>query len=121
MKVKLISLMCIILILCVGCGNSGSFSNKTPHIDGLIYSLHENSILVVEGIDSVDIPQSEWQGKPAYSIKISTKTKIETEDGISISAADLQKGDHVKVWHTGTIAESYPMQVEAVKIIVMNK
>ncbi len=113
-------LMMIILLLGAGCGTSGSTSTS-PNINGLIYSIHANTILVVEGIDTVDIAEDEWHGKSAYYTRITTKTVIQSENGDKLNVNDLNKGDHVLVWHTGVVLESYPMQVEAVKIVVATK
>lgn len=107
-----------LLFLIVGCGKTGSTS---PHINGLIYSIHEKSILVVEDIESADIPEVEWQGKPAYSVKITSNTVIQDESDHKLEHVDLIQGDHIQVWHTGTILESYPMQVTAEKIIIISK
>lgn len=102
--------------LLVGCGSKSA--NQPPHIEGLIYSIEDHSILVIEDIDSVDISVEEWQGKPAYSVRITDKTKIYNESGKLINVEDLHVGDIAQVWIDGEILESYPAQVRAAKIQV---
>lgn len=113
-------LLMLLMLVLAGCGQTGSTSSQ-PHIEGLIYSTHDNNIMVVEGIDSVEIPQEQWQGKPAYSISITSNTIIQDEQGNKLEQSDLSQGDHVAVWHTETVRESYPMQVTAEKVMVRSK
>lgn len=115
-RALLLSLFISIIALLVGCGEKSA--DQAPHIEGLIYSKDEVSILIIEDIESVDISEAEWQGKPAYSISKTDKTKIYDASGKSITFEDLQIGDAVKVWIDGEIMESYPAQARAEKIQV---
>ncbi len=108
-----------LLLLMIGCSNKNPTGD--PHIEGLVFTVSENSILVIEEIDTVDITQEQWQGKPAFSTHIQKDTRIVDTNGKEISTEAINKGDRVKVWHTGPVAESYPMQVWAVKIVVVQE
>lgn len=115
-KRMVLMLVFALLLLAIGCSNNPS---GDPHIEGLVFTASENNILVIEQIDNVNITQEQWQGKPAYSTHIAKDTRIVDANGKKISVDAIKKGDRVKVWHTGPVAESYPMQVWAVKIMVV--
>ncbi|MBU9711771.1 DUF3221 domain-containing protein [Evansella tamaricis] len=120
----LLVLICFIVSACGTIQDPSSVSQpqgeEEPHITGLIYNVSESSILVVEGIASVDMDQSEWEGKDAISFSLSDETSILDRDNVEISKEELQKGDKVEAWHTGTVLESYPLQAEAVKVRKLN-
>ncbi|MFA9556901.1 DUF3221 domain-containing protein [Evansella sp. AB-rgal1] len=89
---------------------------EEPHIVGLIYSKDERSMLVVEGIESVDIDQEEWDGNNAISFTMEEDAILVDGDGEKVDFDFFKKGDKVKVSHTGTLMESYPMQASAVRV-----
>ncbi len=99
--------------------NSGSESD--PEMTGVIFTRGEGQILVVVGLDDVDIPYDEMLelGKRAAYLEVTGKTVMEKE-GKKIAFTDLQEGDAVRVWVTGHLAESYPEQGEAKRIVVID-
>ena len=55
------------------------------------------------------------------SIRITDKTKIQIQDGKLVKDGkfeDLMKGGKVSVWFSGPVAESYPVQAMAGKILI---
>lgn len=92
---------------------------EDPDMQGLIYDKQAKTILVIEGIEDVTLSQEEWQGKPAIVFSVTNKTEITRENGEKVEFDALEKGQQVKVWHTGEVMESYPGQAEARKIVVL--
>lgn len=107
-----------VAFLLTGCTTNGAIG-ESPDMQGLIYDKQEKTILVIEGIEDVTLSQEEWQGKPAIVFRVTEKTKITAENGEKVEFEALEKGQRVKVWHTGTVMESYPLQAEARKIVVL--
>jgi hypothetical protein len=91
-----------------------------PEITGLIYSIADDKILVVEGIDTADIAYEEWfeKGNNAIFFTINRDTALQ-KNGKKISFEQLEAGQKVEVWSTGGLMKSYPMQGTAKKIAVL--
>jgi outer membrane lipopolysaccharide assembly protein LptE/RlpB len=54
----------------------------------------------------------------AYSLRINEQTKMTTTMAQAVSFDELKIGMEVEVWTKGPVAESYPMQAAAAKIII---
>lgn len=120
---KVILQLLFLSFILAGCGDSATnrdIQTSTPDIMGLIYSIEGETILVVEGIEDVNISQDEWHGKPAILFEITAVTMIESEEGEKLAFSDLHIGQKVQVWSYGPIMESYPMQTKAKKIRLVN-
>jgi hypothetical protein len=109
-----------VAFLLTGCTTNGGALQEPPDLEGLIYDKQEKTILVVEGIEDISISEEEWQGKSAIVFSVTNKTEITLENGEKVEFDALEKGQRVKVWHTGHVLESYPAQAEARKIIVLD-
>ncbi|WP_313347118.1 DUF3221 domain-containing protein [Sedimentibacter sp.] len=124
MKKCLILLSFIMIFTMAGCTSA---SNKLPDRDpdaiGLIYEIDAESqrILVVSDIENVDITYDEWfeAGKYAVFFKVTEDTII-NDNGTVSDFSSLKEGQKVEIWHTGVLAESYPMQGEAVYVNIVN-
>lgn len=106
-----------------GCAStSNKLPDREPDAIGLIYDVDNDGqrILVVSDIESVDIEYNEWfeAGKYAAYFKITEKTTI-NDKGTIADFSSLKKGQKVEIWHTGILAESYPMQGEAVYVNII--
>jgi hypothetical protein len=62
-------------------------------------------------------PGTGYHEKEAY-FRIGPETKILKADGTAAAAADLIVGREMTLWITGPIAESYPVQVHAQRIVL---
>lgn len=89
-----------------------------PFITGLIFDVEDGRVLVVNGIDSTDIPYDEWfkAGRQAIWLSVTGKTKIIDSRGNNAVPSELQKGRQVVCWVDGPVSESYPEQGGAAKI-----
>jgi hypothetical protein len=109
----------LLLTLFLAACTASDIEEDDALIEGLIYSKSESAILVIADIDDVDLSEEEWYGNEAIYFSVNEETRIEGEAGQSKSADDLLVGTKVKVWSTGPVAESYPMQATASRIVVV--
>jgi hypothetical protein len=112
----------LLVLTSVGCKSSADLPDAeiSTH-SGLIYLIEDNRILVVEGIDSVNIPWNSWfeAGKRAIVFSITADTVIEL-DNETVTADQLRRGQSVEVLYSGALAESYPEQGSADKVMIIN-
>ena len=57
-------------------------------------------------------------GPMPASVHVGKNVHLEDADGEPLRWADITKGRRVSVWITGEVAESYPVQVRATKIVI---
>ncbi len=124
MKKILIVLSLVMVFALSGCtSDSNKLPAKDPDVIGLIYKVDTESqrILVVSDIENIDITYDEWfeAGKYAVFFKVTEDTKI-NDNGTIKEFSSLKEGQKVAVWHTGILAESYPMQGEAVYVNIID-
>ena len=101
---KLIALMLLLICLLglVGCNNRSMnyiIANE-PNIAGVVKEANENSILIENEIGE-------------YWVSLN----VENED----SMTHFSIGDEVVVYYDGNIAESYPMQINTVYVILLKE
>ena len=97
----IISIICVLGL--VGCNNKSMnyiISNE-PNIVGIITEVNENSVLI-----------ENETGEYVVSLD------VENSDGIY---SPMMMGDEVTVYYDGSIAESYPMQINQVYAILLKE
>ena len=107
-------------LITIGCGEDRAEPIDSPEpIGGLIYAIDGNVILVVGGISEVNVPREKWfeAGKRAVYFTVTGDTIIEHK-GETISAERLARGQKVEVYHEGFLAESYPEQGGALRVVI---
>jgi uncharacterized protein DUF3221 len=85
-----------------------------PSITGVVTNLQGGRILVEEN------PQ-ETAGSEKASVRITEQTEIISASGNKVSLSDLRTGDRVRVWFTGPVMESYPVQATAARIEILDR
>lgn len=128
MKVKFLFTAVLLLMLVLngsGCSDSAEEPIDIPEqepISGTIYRLEDNRILVVGSITDVNIPWNEWfeQGHRAVYFAVEDDTVVEL-GGEETSADILARGQSVEVYHEGFLAESYPEQGKALKVVITDQ
>ena len=121
-KILLVTLLAITMLAAAGCGGGEEEPvDAVEPISGLIYAIEENAILVVGDIDNVNIPRDEWfkNGKRAVYFTLTEETVVEAE-GEVVAVDRLARGQRVDVYHEGFLAESYPEQGGALKVVVLD-
>ncbi len=116
----LISLLLVFSFL--GCSADDNDLDQEPGaepISGTVYSIEGGRILVVSDLEDVNIPRSEWfeQGKRAVYFAIEADTTAEL-DGEQVDTGLIARGQEVDVYHEGFLAESYPEQGKALKVVI---
>ncbi len=126
MKKKLNYLLIITIILIMFLGASCQVNDDEPYqepgqepISGTVYSLENGRILVVSELEDVNIPRSVWfeQGYRAVSFAVEEDTVVEL-DGEQVDTGFIARGHKVDVYHEGFLAESYPEQGKALRVVI---
>ncbi|MCA1322412.1 YobA family protein [Bacillus tianshenii] len=129
MKLKFFALLGCFLLL-FGCGtadeDNSTGSDNAPSTDnaedeeavedltGHIISIsNEGNIRIL-----VTGSQANSSGVSATMYTLEESTKVSDTDGKAMDAADLKIGMKVTVWNTGIVAESFPAQSGALKVVV---
>ncbi|KMJ59930.1 hypothetical protein AB685_03520 [Bacillus sp. LL01] len=63
-------------------------------------------------------PSSGGSGTSATMYTLEESTKVENSEGEALEAADLKAGMKVTVWNSGIVAESFPAQSGAIKVVI---
>ena len=121
-------MLCAILLI-TACGGDMSNQNGTgnePSMDdvqamkaierGEIILNNNNSLLITTFID-----KGEDSYIDAISFRIDEQTELLSKNGEVVSLDKMTVGSQVEAWHTGTVAESYPTQATAVKIVLLDE
>ena len=109
-------------LMLAGCGqNQGELIDSPEPISGLIYAIEGKTILIIGGINSVNIPREDWfeAGKRAVYFAITENTVVELKGNI-VSLDRLARGQKVNVFHEGFLAESYPEQGGALRVVIVD-
>ncbi len=106
----------------IGCSTKENDLNHEPGagpISGTVYSIENGRILVVSNLEDVNIPSSEWfeQGKRAVYFAVDEDTLVEL-NGEQVNTDLIARGQEVDIYHEGVLAESYPEQGRAVKVVI---
>jgi hypothetical protein len=114
----------VIALIAAGCSpaevDPGPDPDPDPEpISGTVYSIEDGRILVVGGIEDVNIPRSEWfdQGKRAVYFALDDDTLVE-HNGEEVGIDFIARGHQVDVYHEGFLAESYPEQGGALRVVI---
>jgi|GEM_PF-1281017 len=112
----------LIMLAGAGCSNKQGEPGLEPGaepISGSVYSIEDGRILVVGGIEDIYIPRSEWfeQGYRAVYFAIEENTVVEL-NGEPVDAGLITRGQKIDVYHEGFLAESYPEQGKALKVVI---
>ncbi|WP_404442906.1 YobA family protein [Sutcliffiella horikoshii] len=137
--VKVMSLLACFLLL-FGCGTTGGNGNNSSgsnpgsdeevpneepvddekqaveDLTGYIVSISNEgqTRILVTG----QHPSSGGSGTSATMYTLEESTKVENSEGETLEAADLMVGMKVTVWNSGIVAESFPAQSGAIKVVV---
>jgi hypothetical protein len=116
-KYILLSTAVLIIIILVG------FGRKTDSVtfSGLVFSVNDSQVLVVQDIESAEIPYEEWfnQGKNAVFFTVDNKTSLRDANGKKITLDQMEAGQQVEVTFSGALAKSYPAQGRADRISIV--
>jgi beta-N-acetylhexosaminidase len=113
-KFSLIALSLILILSLVGCGQSAlGKAKENPVIRGQITKITQNpegktATLLVEGQKEEDTQYDK------ASVRVTSDTKIYKGDSkTKLSMTDIKEGMKVEIYWDGPVAESYPVQMGA--------
>jgi hypothetical protein len=114
----ILAAMLLVTVAAAGCSRSEGSGN--PDITGLIFAIEGDRILIVAGIEDVDTDYEDWfeAGNRAIYFAVTDKTVIEA-GGEKGSFDILRLGQKVEAWADGPLAESYPEQGAAKRIVIL--
>lgn len=97
-----------------GCDSGGGDDSGSdwPDYRGTITQSSGTSIRIEE------IPSQQWQGAKAV-LQVPDTTSIAWSTGAAARRADLTVGRQVQAWVDGVVAESYPVQGTASRIVIV--
>ena len=110
------SLARVALLAALGCApNGGTLPNDAPFMSGTITTIGR----VAEGwrVRVEERPQ-DVSGSAKGVFRVGDGTIVRRPDGSRVRAEDLREGQRVRVWVTGPVMESYPVQAGARAIVV---
>ncbi len=84
-----------------------------------VHSIGENNVLGTILVEGTDVIKS----SDKYVVTIEMETLVLEQDGKiinHISFAGLEVGQQVRIWFSGPVRESYPAQVDAAQIMIVN-
>jgi uncharacterized lipoprotein NlpE involved in copper resistance len=114
-KNKLVLLLLSFMII-AGCGqgqDNGAEDNQVKDITGFVMNVTEGTLLVTEKVD-----QEEKAHPNAAVYTVTEDTEVVTTDGENLDMTGITTGTLVEVWNDGKVAESFPTQSTAVKVLV---
>ena len=120
-RIKLVCFLTLLVVLgamLVNCSSSDDTDEVADFI-GTIIEVHPvgegdvGGTILVEGEDTI-------QSSDKYVVTIKEETSILGPDGKKVEFADLKAGQQVEIWFSGAVAESYPAQVAAAKIMIVD-
>ena len=104
------------LCLVLACApNGGPLPNDAPYMSGTITSIGR----VAEGwsVRIEERPQ-DISGSMKGVFRVGERTDVRRAGGGHVRAEDLREGQRVRVWVSGPVAESYPVQAGARTIVI---
>lgn len=123
--ILILALICIATLL-ASCGqgsSSGDSTEKqvTEKETPAVKIIDKGTIIQKEGNRWLITAYVEKNGAPyidAFWFTVNEKTAYRNRGGQNVSPEKISVGAQVEAWHTGAVAESYPAQTVAAKIIV---
>jgi hypothetical protein len=104
------------IVIAVACApNGGTLPNDAPFMSGTVTAIGR----VAEGWSvRVEERPQDVSGSMKGVFRVGERTNVRRAGGGAVRAEELREGQRVRVWVTGPIAESYPVQAGARVIVI---
>lgn len=86
---------------------------EQPHIEGVLSKLEKNKILVIQNPDELEVSEQ-------AEVQLNPETKYWIQQGNQYKEgkqADLTQDMKVKVWYTGIVVDSHPVQAKGGHVV----
>jgi hypothetical protein len=110
----------LLAVLLAGCGGAAGAPDRPAEIEGTITRVtadgRAQTILVEERPE-------EQSGSQKASVTLRSDTRVSRLSRAGVTTAgvsELRVGQRVRVWFTGPIRESYPVQVSAEAVVILD-
>jgi hypothetical protein len=102
--------------MALGCApNGGTLPNDAPYISGTITAVGR----VAEGWSvRVEERPQDVSGSAKGVFRVGDRTDVRRATGGRARAEELREGQRVRVWVSGPVAESYPIQAGARAVVI---
>ena len=125
MKQRILPLAGLVLaaLLFAACGgDSGDIGDRDPDIRGEITSLTPGSgdTLVTILIEGKVEPDTGYDKASLRVAKDTEVVRLQGADQVEADWSDLAEGQQVEAWFEGPVAESYPVQAKAGRIVIIS-
>lgn len=105
--------LCVVVVACAP--NGGPLPNDAPYITGTITAIGR----IAEGWSvRVEEQPQDISGSAKGVFRVGERTDVQLAAGGRVRAEDLREGQRVRVWVSGPVAESYPVQAGARTIVI---
>ena len=117
---RMLAVMVLVLLAVAGCTQAGTPPGPA-YIEGIVLSIEGNRFLVVEGLEDPGANHEEWLGKGlnAAWLTVTANTVMVSEKDSRLEMGAICPGGLVRVWVTGPVKESYPVQADAGRVLVL--
>lgn len=98
--------------------NNGDPTEESPQpaVNGEIIQIDDSGVLV-----TAYVTKNDQSYVDAYLLRVNDQTEIIDASGNAIGLGDLKVGARAETWTIGPVAESFPMQATAAKIILLQE
>ncbi len=114
-KIFNIIIVALALIALCGCESFNPIESRPAEGPKMIAEI----VAIGEKIE-VEVIEGEYGAVGIYWVITGEGTVYETEDGKSISADSLEVGDRIEIIYNGQVMMSYPPQIVAKKIVLVD-
>ena len=114
--IRMAALLLALLALCA-CASEEDEGDSEESLQGTVKMTA--TVTAISDRIEVEVIEGEYGASGPYWVVISEETRFADKNGKSIKKDDLKEGDTVEIYYGGQVMMSYPPQIVAIKIAVV--
>ena len=114
--IRMAALLLTLLALCA-CSNEDDTADGEDDLQNAV-KMTATVTAVADKVE-VEVIEGEYGASGPYWVVISEETRFADKKGKAIKKEDLKEGDKVEIYYGGQVMMSYPPQIVAIKIAVV--
>ena len=114
--IKIAAILLTLLALC-SCSDTDDAANSEEDLQNAV-KMTATVTAVADRVE-VEVIEGEYDASGPYWVAISEETRFADKNGKAIKKDDLKKGDKIEIYYGGQVMMSYPPQIVAIKIAVI--